>query len=274
MPAENWVDPVSQALTRGAGAHGPLMLMYHAVTPGAGTPPWTWAVSARRLEAQLDYLAREGWQTLTMADLVDGGENLPARSVVITFDDGYADNLAAVNMLAQRGMRASWFIVSGSVGQQPKWPADGRPDGRLLSVQELRDMRAAGMEIGSHTRGHRALTETEPAEWDGELRGARQDLEDMLGAPVLSFAYPYGKFDVACVEAVRAAGYRSACTTRSGWALRDGDPLRMRRVSLFNHDSLAAFARKLAFADNDVSWPRLGGYALDRAKARLGIGAP
>lgn len=272
MAWPEWVDPLSQRMARGAGGHGPLMLMYHAVMPGAGTPSWPWAVSAGRFEAQLDYLVREGWRTLTMADLADNDAHPPLRSVVITFDDGYADNLVAVNMLAQRGMRASWFIVSGSVGQQPNWPADGRPDGRLLSTQDLRDMRAAGMEIGSHTRSHRALTETALAELDGELRGARQDLEDMLSAPVLSFAYPYGKFDVTCVEAVRAAGYRAACTTRSGWALRDRDPLRMRRVSVFNHDNLAAFARKLAFADNDVSWPRLGGYALDRVKARLGIG--
>jgi len=268
------VDPLSQRLARGAGGHGPLMLMYHAVIPGAGTPTWTWAVSAGRFEAQLDYLAREGWRTLTMADLAVDDLHPPSRSVVITFDDGYADNLTAVSMLAQRGMRASWFVVSGSVGKQPNWRADGRPDGRLLSAQELRDMRAAGMEIGSHTRSHRALTETASAEREVELRGARQDLEDMLGGPVLSFAYPYGKFDVGCVDAVRAAGYRAACTTRSGWALRDRDPLRMRRVSVFNHDGLAAFARKLAFADNDVSWLRLGGYALSRAKARLRIDSP
>lgn len=273
MLLENWVDPISQALARGAGAHGPLMLMYHAVTPGAGTPPWTWAVTAARLEAQLDYLVSEGWRAGTMSSLLDPGQ-LPAKTVVLTFDDGYADNLVAVEMLARRGMCATWFIVSDSVGQPPKWPADGRPEGRLLSAQELRDMRVAGMEIGSHTRSHCPLTETAPELWEDELRGAREDLENLLGAAVTSFAYPYGKFNDATVEAVRRAGYRAACTTRSGWALRDRDPLRMRRVSVFNHDDRAAFARKLAFADNDVSWPRLGGYALDRVKSRLGIATP
>ena len=272
MLLENWLDPVSQTLARGAGAHGPLMLMYHAVTPGAGTPPWTWAVSAGRLEAQLDYLVSEGWSAATMSSLLDPGQ-LPAKTVVLTFDDGYADNLVAVDMLARRGMRATWFMVSGSVGQPPRWPADGRPEGRLLSARELRDMCAAGMEIGSHTRSHCQLTETAPESWADELRGARDDLEALLGAPVSSFAYPYGKFNDATVEAVRAAGYRAACTTRSGWALRDHDPLRMRRVSVFNQDTLATFARKLAFADNDVSWPRLGAYALDRVKARMGIAA-
>lgn len=268
MLLSHWVDPISQTLARGNGGHGPLILMYHAVLPGSSTPDWTWAVSAGRLQAQLDYLAREGWTCVTMASLLEP-ENLPAKTVVITFDDGYADNLTAMEMLIRHGMKATWFVVTGSVGATPKWHADGRPPGRLLSAPELRDMHAAGMEIGSHTRSHRPLTETPPQAWDDELRGSREDLEDLLGAPVTSFAFPYGKFDDAGVAAVRNAGYRAACTTRSGWALRDHDALRMRRVSIFNGDSLAGFARKLAFADNDVSWLRLLGYTWGRALDRL-----
>lgn len=267
------MDPISHALAKGAGGHGPVMLMYHSVSPGGGTPAWTWAVSARRLEAQLDYLKDNGWGTLTMGALAASGA--PAgRAVVITFDDGYADNFAAFEMLAERGMRATWFMVSGSIGRAPAWPGDGRPAGRLLSGDELRAMQAGGMEIGSHTRSHCRLTETPPENLEDELRGSRADLEDLLGRPVTSFAYPYGGFDERSVEAVRGAGYAAACTTRTGWALRDGDALRMRRVSVFNGDGLGSFARKLAFADNDVSWTRLGRYALDRVRSRLGAGAP
>ena len=73
-------------------------------------------------------------------------------------------------------------------------------DSNADAAQELRDMRVAGMEIGSHTRSHCQLTETAPESWEGELRGAREDLQALLGAPVSSFAYPYGKFNDATVR--------------------------------------------------------------------------
>lgn len=262
-------DPVSRAIARGAGRHGPLMLMYHAIVPGDGVPGWPWAVSAGHFQAQMDYLHANGWNTVTMAALATAARQPPSPTVVITFDDGYVNNLSAVEILQARGMRATWFIVSGSVGQAPFWPADGRPEGRLLSSEELRAMDAAGMEIGSHTRAHSPLTELAPDAVHEELRTSKAELEGILGHPVESFAYPYGKFNDAVVDAVRTAGYGAACTTRPGWATRDGDPHRLRRLSIMNDDTVSTLARKLALADNDVSWRRLAGYSLDRVRARL-----
>jgi peptidoglycan/xylan/chitin deacetylase (PgdA/CDA1 family) len=243
------------------------MLMYHAVVPGPGTPAWPWAVSADGFEAQIDYLQDNGWTSRTMAELA--ASKSPPRTVVITFDDGYANNLAAFEMLAKRDMRATWFIVSGSVGQDPKWPADGRPAGRLLSGQELRTMCDAGMEIGSHTQSHCVLTQLDQARVDKELRASKAELEDVLGGVVGSFAYPYGKFDDGIVRSVAAAGYTAACTTRTGWATRDGDPYRLRRVSIMNNDTVSTLARKLALADNDVGWDKLARYGMNRVRARL-----
>jgi peptidoglycan/xylan/chitin deacetylase (PgdA/CDA1 family) len=189
-----------------------------------------------------------------MAELADAQPPGPARSVVITFDDGFADNLSAVDALQHRGMRASWFVVTGSIGRLPSWPSTGRPPGRILDAPELRRMHAAGMEIGSHTVNHHRLTELAPAQVSAELTDSRKRLADVLGAPVRSFAYPYGAFSDSAAAAVQAAGYDCACTTRSGWAMRDGDPWRMRRLTISNQDSTATLARKLYFGDNDVSW--------------------
>ncbi|HRP67321.1 MAG TPA: polysaccharide deacetylase family protein, partial [Thauera sp.] len=91
------LDPLTAALHRRTGEHGPVMLMYHSVRPGKGTPDWTWAVSRGSLEAQLDFLDAEGYATPTLAELLD--RPATGRSVVITFDDGYADNLAACEAL-------------------------------------------------------------------------------------------------------------------------------------------------------------------------------
>jgi len=242
------------------------MLMYHAVTPGSGRPGWPWAVSMRQFRDQLDFLAAEGYATPTMGELVAEPNKWTGRTAVITFDDGYVDNLAACDELQKRVMRATWFVVTGSIGESPKWPADGRPEGRLLNASELREMQSRGMEIGSHTVNHVRLTELNDAQLAGELAISKVALEDLLGTSVGSFAYPYGAWDARCAEAVKQAGYAAACTTRTGWALRDNDPYRIRRLTVFNSDTLSRFARKLYFGSHEVAWRDIAAYALRRLR--------
>ncbi|MDP2265874.1 MAG: polysaccharide deacetylase family protein, partial [Thiobacillus sp.] len=185
------IDPLSTLLHRKAGQHGPVMLMYHAITPGKGAPDWPWAVSRQQFCDQLDFLADEGYATPTMGELATvPAQQWTGRTVTLTFDDGYADNLAACEELQKRGMRATWFIVSGSVGQAPRWPADGRPQGRLLNASELCAMQQSGMEIGSHTVSHVRLTEVDDVRLMQELVDSKVALEEMLGNAVNSFAYP------------------------------------------------------------------------------------
>jgi len=261
------IDPISRYIHRKAGQHGPVMLMYHSVAPGTGTPSWRYAVSMQRFRAQLDLLQGEGWHTFRLDEL--GAKPLPTRTVVITFDDGYQDNFAAFNELARRGMTASWFIVSRDIGRNAGWQDPGSPQLPLLEAAQLREMHAAGMEIGSHSHTHCRLTECGTDALTLELTHSKAVLEALLNAPVTSLAYPYGLYDDRVVEAARAAGYLVACTTRSGWARHDEDPLRIRRLSVFDKDTLSAFARKLVFADNNVSWRALFHYTKGRITARL-----
>jgi len=263
------LNPITAYLHRDAGQHGPVMLMYHAIQRSHGVPAWPWAVSLPRFTAQLDFLRNHGWRTSTMRELAAQPDSWHGRTVVITFDDGYVDNLEAVDALRQRGMRASWFIVSGAIGKTPDWPDSGRPAGRLLNANELCEMDAAGMEIGSHTVNHIRLPEAADADMERELLASKVTLEDLLGKPVGSFAYPYGAWNERCEAIVQKTGYHCACTTRTGWALRDGSLYRLRRLTVFNHDTTNSFARKLAFATNDVRWSTVLGYAVRRLVARM-----
>lgn len=258
------MDLVSRTLHARAGKHGPIMLMYHAVLPEVATPAWPWAVSLRQFRDQLDFLVGEGYATPTMGELVATSHKWTGRTAVITFDDGYLDNLAACDELEKRGMKASWFIVAGAIGREPHWPADGRPAGRLLNAAELRAMQGRGFEIGSHTVNHARLPALDDATLQQELVESRQRLEEALGNRVGSFAYPYGAWDERCARAAAAAGYAAACTTRTGWALRDNDPYRLRRLSVFNQDTVSSLARKLYLGDNAVGWSDLARYALRR----------
>src|SRR3569832_1280368 len=96
---------------------------------------------------QLDFLAAEGYATPTMAELVSTPAAHTGRTAVFSFVVGFSVFLVVCQALQSRGMRATWFIVTGSIGKAPAWPADGRPQGRLLNAAELRDMQYAGMEI-------------------------------------------------------------------------------------------------------------------------------
>ena len=267
------LDPITTRLLRNSGNHGAIALMYHSVASGTGTPGWRYAVSMQRFRAQLDLLQGEGWHTHRLDELA--AKPLPARSVVITFDDGYQDNFVAFNELARRGMKASWFVVSRDIGRNAGWQGPGSQQLPLLEAAQLCEMHAAGMEIGSHSHTHCRLTECGEDALAMEMAHSKAVLEALLNTPVTSLAYPYGVYDERVVETARAAGYLAACTTRSGWAMRDQDPLRIRRLSVFDQDTLSAFARKLAFADNDVSWGALLRYAKHRAIERIaGIGSP
>ncbi|BAL93778.1 putative hydrolase [Rubrivivax gelatinosus IL144] len=238
--------------------------MYHALEDGARAR-WRWAVTRQAFAAQLDLLQELGCVTPTVSELV--ATPAPAkRSVAITFDDGYVDNLAAAEELRRRGMRATWYVVVGCLGHRPGWKADGGPTDRLMSASELRELQAAGMEIGSHTMSHQRLTSLAAGRRQDEIEASRTMLEDALGSPVHAFAYPYGDFDADSAAAVRAAGYSSACTTQPGWALRDGDAFRIRRLSVFNDDGTARFARKLAFASHDAGWSGVARYAWRRLR--------
>src|SRR3569832_519205 len=133
----NRIDPISRALHRQAGQHGPVILMYHAVLPGQTVPAWPWAVSMQQFRDQLDFLATEGYQTPTMAELAAApAKTWQGRTAVITFDDGYADFLSSCEELQLRVMRATLFIVAGSVGQPPRWPDDKHPTNHQQNADE------------------------------------------------------------------------------------------------------------------------------------------
>lgn len=259
----------SRYLHQRAHFHGPLMLMYHSVASDRRVPQWPWAVSQQAFIEQMDFLKAEGWETTTLEALTSGRAHMEPRTVAISFDDGYADNFSACEILAKRGMVASWFVVSHHLGGKSDWAGSEIPKLPMLTPGQVREMRSAGMEIGSHSASHVRLTDLEASDLARELATSKSLLEDLLGTFVGSLAYPYGCFDDRVLQAARDAGYERACTTQSGWALLDKDPLRVRRLTIYNTDNTSMLARKMAYAANDVSWPAIGRTHLHQAMRKL-----
>lgn len=137
----------------------------------------------------------------------------------------------ALPALHARGFSAKVFVVADKLGSANDW--DGETPGEaLLSADEIRELHANGIEIGSHGATHRALTGLADSELSRELAGSRDTLERLVGAPVTSFCYPFGDFDDRVVEAVRAAGYRAATVIRGGISKDLSDPHRLKRIAV------------------------------------------
>ncbi|HEX6105910.1 MAG TPA: polysaccharide deacetylase family protein [Gemmatimonadales bacterium] len=234
-------DPVWRSLAR-----PPVVLMYHAIGR-PGERPGCYIVPIERFRRQLQWLTRLRYRVIGLEELLAYRRDFrppPPRSVVITFDDGYADNAElALPELRARGFKATFFLVSGCLGGRNSWDSAGELAGRpMLSWDQARSLLASEMEIGAHTRSHPALPELPENALGEEVGGSRRDLEAGLGREVRTFAYPFGRVSGPVTAAVAAAGYEAACCSRSGVNDPAVPALLLRRLEVRGTDSLARFA--------------------------------
>jgi peptidoglycan/xylan/chitin deacetylase (PgdA/CDA1 family) len=116
-----------------------------------------------------------------------------------------------------------------------------------MDAARLREVRAAGMTIGSHTVNHVRLAEVPSAAGRRELAASKAALEDVLGEEVRHLCYPFGSFDLDTVRAADETGYESGATCLRGAATAADHPLVLPRKAISFGDSLAGFAWKLLF---------------------------
>ena len=179
-------------------------------------------------------------------------EPLERRSVVITFDDGYADFVDhAFPILQEFSYPAVVYVVVGLLGQPARWLADGDRDGdeTIMDANALRLIQQGGVEIGSHTNAHPLLHRLSPDERVLEIRESKSQLENVLGLAVESFAYPYGVYNPEIVQEVIDAGYTTAVTVNRGVANHSNSPYVFSRKAISWGDSPIGFFHKL-YLDN------------------------
>lgn len=218
------------------------ILMYHSVS--ADPPPETrdLAVHPAAFADQLDLIADQGFTPIPFSAIQAPPEGRP---VVITFDDGYADfHENALPVLARHGFPATVFVTTG-------WLADagpdaaGRPLDRTLSWAQVAEAAAAEIEIGGHSHSHPQLDQLPDAELRIELTRNKELLEDRLGRPVTTMAYPYGYSSRRVRQAVAEAGFTSASAVANRTA-GAGDVLAIPRLTVRWTTSLETFGRIVA----------------------------
>jgi peptidoglycan/xylan/chitin deacetylase (PgdA/CDA1 family) len=294
------------------------ILRYHAICgpEGYGYADPQICITPENFERHVAYLSR-AYSIVRLDEAVAriaAGERLPPNAVAITFDDGYADNLAAARVLAKYRSTATFYITAGCMdGGQPFWPAEIRhlvsairgprlqieADGVALDLplateadrhaavkqltrafksnlipvrealreelrrragtapmprvmltwDEVREMHALGMTIGSHTMTHPNLPSAGLPAARAELTSSRVRLEQETGAPVTMFSYPNGGADRYMTPEVRTAvretGYLAASTSRNAFATVESDPFALERIEVEERLQDLVFALEL-----------------------------
>lgn len=222
------------------------VLMYHSVSDAPSASTRALSVRPAMFAAQLRYLRHQGFNGLTFGELCErrrGGQPLPANPVVLTFDDGYADLIEeALPIMIEQGFPATVFVTTGWLrGAVPH--AATKPPARMLSWGQVAELSSAGVEIGAHSHSHPQLDQISEPKLRVELASSRQLLEDRLGHPVRSLAYPFGYSNKRVRSVAREVGYLQAAVVANAVAAPECDPFAVPRLTIRQSTSLGVFAR-------------------------------
>jgi peptidoglycan/xylan/chitin deacetylase (PgdA/CDA1 family) len=214
------------------------ILMYHVISsPPADAPYPELYVPRASFAAEVGWLARHGYHAVTLQEVFDswrGARTLPAKPIVLSFDDGYLSDLTnALPVLRARHWPGVLNLEVANL--KPVWGI--RPPG-------VRKLIRAGWEIDAHTLTHPDLTAVGAAQLRDEVAGSRAAIRKAFHVPVNFFCYPAGRYNDTVIAAVQAAGYLGATTTNYGLA-RPGDLYTLARVRVNGTDSISAFANRL-----------------------------
>ena len=173
--------------------------------------------------------------------------NLPPRSIMITFDDGYEDFYTlAQPILAQYGLTATVFVLAGYIGKLNTWDVRLRlKRSRHLTNHQIQALFGSGFGIASHGMHHRFLTCCGEANTKVELWESKATLERLLRHPVHSFAYPYGCTNPQVAEQVKSAGYRIAFGLKPRRRIESGSIYSYPRIAVYRCDTFSTFQAKL-----------------------------
>lgn len=218
------------------------ILMYHSIS-GLGGPT---CIAPQVFAAQMRAIAEAGVPVITLDDLVSGGTALPARSVIITFDDGFQD-FADVAWPVMRGLgfRPVVYLPTNYIGGREGWHGIASPPRKLMGWDTIRRLQREGVIFGSHTESHPDLDGLAPEAVEAELTRSRDRIAAELGAAPLHFAPPYGIASQGVRDRI-AQHYRSSVGTRLGSAGPGAERYDLPRLEMFYFTDPARWHAHLA----------------------------
>ena len=226
------------------------ILTYHDLAPAA---KGRMVMGAKGFEEQMRYLKANGYRVITLKEYVEFASlqrQLPQKSVLITFDDGYRSFLRyGYPLLKELGFSATLFIYTDYVAA----------GGNAFTWPELKKLSDEGFFIQAHSKSHGDMVRARgegAAEYDrrleAELVQPRTLFQKYLGYAPDIVAYPYGRQDDAVVRRTRERGYVAAFTVRRQGSQSFVDPYRIHRIQIYPEMSMADFAKSLSVFSQEI----------------------
>ena len=226
----------------------PIVMYHHVGDWGKANSDWApYVVKPQEFQRQLDWLVANQFHTITFQELLayqSSNMRPPAHSVILTFDDGWAEDVdIAKNFLAPRGMRGVFFVYTGAVAEQDNGSG-------YVSWNQVRQLEEAGQEVQSHTVSHSPLDTLAPSRLQFEMINSRDEMQAHVGHPVEVFAYPFGRHDERVIQATRDAGYKLGIAADDEPVAvlprREWGNFQVRRFKVGYSDGIDVFAARMA----------------------------
>ena len=219
------------------------ILEYHQITDNPDPRAEIYSVPPAEFSAQLDYLQENGYTTITLNDYMTArryGKKLPAKPIVLTFDDGYENNYTEMlPILEAHGMTAVVYVITNFLG---------KPD--YMTFEQVQDMQRRGLEIGSHSADHLPLPALSGDFLDNQIRQSKILLEWSGLDPIGSFSFPHGIYNEKIIEMLKSENYLTAVTGEAGLNNFETDPYKLRRIHIRKpHFGILEFRWRLLKAD-------------------------
>jgi peptidoglycan/xylan/chitin deacetylase (PgdA/CDA1 family) len=227
----------SRARPLAVSARQPIpILLYHSVCPAPPPDLRRWSVTPQTFDAHLGLIRELGLAPLTVSQLValqvSGGE-VPENTVVVTFDDGYADFAEhAVSILERHGVPATLYLTTGALGEVRDPVVPRMPIAPMLALSQLPGLERRGVELGAHGHGHWQLDAVPPSVAAFEIERSKEVIEEAIGHEVHSFAYPHGYSSAKVRRLVTRAGFSSACAVRNAFSSPGDNVLALARLTV------------------------------------------
>ncbi|MDB5085437.1 MAG: polysaccharide deacetylase [Bacilli bacterium] len=189
------------------------ILVYHSIADNPSNP---YCTNPSVFDAEMRHLKDTGYTTITFGDLESAwlqGSKLPQRPIIVSLDDGYADNYTnAFPVLQKYNQKATIFMVTGFAAQTINQM-------NHLDWDQLREMQNSGViDIQSHSVHHLDMTQLSDEQLKHEVVDSKAELEKKLGKPVTIFCYPFGAYNDKVKKMLKDSGYLFAATTNEGAA--------------------------------------------------------
>jgi peptidoglycan/xylan/chitin deacetylase (PgdA/CDA1 family) len=217
------------------------ILMYHHLADlpnNASQLQMDWTVAPKNFESQMDWLAERGYHAVTIGQLaahLKRNQPLPAKPIVITFDDGWADGYTvAFPILKKHNFSGTFYVYTNALDHT-----------QFLTWAQVEEMSAAGMDFQSHTLSHPHLRKLTPEAAMKEIADSKAILEERLSKPVTSFDYPFGEYNASVIDLVKRAGFESAVSIAAGYKQRADEIYALHRIRISYPDTVQDMAKRL-----------------------------